>query len=347
MGLPPGTGARVRHALPTLVTVVLCLTAATAARAQSSAGGTWLLVISGAGGEAHFRETFHALGGRLADAAVRRHGLSDSAVIFLAEDSTRAPADGRSTRAGIERALDHIARRVSASDRVAIVLIGHGSHQAGVSRFNLPGPDITAAELAVMLERFGMRTVAVVNTSSASGEWVKALSGPNRIVITATKSALEGNATVFPRYFVEAVEGDGADVDKDGALSLLEAYAFARREVVRAYEADKRLLTEHAQLDDDGDGKGSADAEGRGTGDGALARRAILRGTTSAVAVSSRDPALAPLYARRDSLQRAVEELRGRKDRMAVAEYDRELERLLVALASAGRAIREGEGKSP
>ena len=330
-----------------LAWLALSLTMPAPAAAQPPAPGTWLLVVSGAGGEPQYREAFHALGARLATAAVQRHRLDDTRVLFLAEDAARPPARGRSTRAGVDSALADIARRAGASDAVVIVLIGHGSHQGGVSRFNLPGPDITAGELAVMLGRLGRRTVAVVNTSSASGEWVKALSGPDRVVITATKSALEGNATLFPRFFVDAVAGDGADADKDGALSLLEAYVFARREVARAYEGDNRLLTEHAQLDDDGDGKGSAVAEGRGMGDGALARRVTLRGAAGAVASGEADPMHAPLYARRDSLQRAVEELRARKERMAADEYERELERLLVALASASRALRDAEGKAP
>jgi len=308
---------------------------AAAAGAQSPAGATHLLVVSGAGGEPQYREAFHTLGARLAGAAVQKLGVPAANVTFLAEDSTRAPARGRSSRAGIERAIAAIAGRAKAEDRVVIVLVGHGSQQGGAARFNLPGPDITAAELARLLERFEARTVAVVNTASASGDWVPALSGRNRVVVTATKSGAEGNATLFPRHFVEAYAGDGADADKDGAISLLEAYEYARREVARAFEDDKRLLTEHAQLDDDGDGKGTA-APGR-TGDGQVARRIFLR--AGGVVATSGD---ARLLTRRDSLQRAIESLRARKAGMTEAAYDAELERLLVALATANQALRQG-----
>jgi hypothetical protein len=265
-------------------------------------------------------------------------------VIFLAEDSARPPARGRSTRTGVERALADIARRVRGEDQVVIVLIGHGSQQGGAARFNLPGPDITAGELAGLLGGLGARTVAVVNTASASGEWVPALSARHRVVITATKSGYEGNATLFPRYFVEALTGDGADTDKDGVVSLLEAYQYARREVARAYEQDNRLLTEHAQLDDNGDGRAEA---GPGSNDGVVARRVFLRPGPALAARAAGDARLAALYAERDSLQRQVEELRARKAQMAEAAYERELERLLVALATANRSIRDREGRAP
>jgi hypothetical protein len=323
--------------------------------AAGQAGATHLLVVTGAGGEPQYREAFHALGARLVEAARGAHGMPAANVVFLSEDSAKAPASGRSSKAGVERALAAIASRAAAHDRLVIVLIGHGSQQRDAARFNLPGPDITAAEVAAMLASLGTRQVAVVNAASASGEWVKALSGRNRVVITATRSGSEANATVFPRFFVDALAGTGADTDKDGRVSLLEAYDYARREVARAYESDNRLLTEHAQLDDDGDGKGTAEAGARvGTGaaaggtDGALARRIFLSaGGVASSAVAAGDPRSAALVARRDSLQSAVEALRARKDSMSAAAYDAELERLLVALATTNAALRAATGSRP
>ena len=322
--------------------------------AAGQTGATHLLVVSGAGGEPQYREAFHALGARLAEAARGAHGMPAANVVFLSEDSAKAPASGRSSKAGVERALAAIASRAAAQDRVVIVLIGHGSQQRDVARFNLPGPDITAAEMAAMLGSLGTRQVAVVNAASASGEWVKALSGRNRVVITATRSGSEANATIFPRFFVDALAGTGADIDKDGRVSLLEAYDYARREVARAYESDNRLLTEHAQLDDDGDGKGTAEAGARvatgaaaGGSDGALARRIFLSAGAATTAVAAADPRSAALVARRDSLQSAVEALRARKDSMAATAYDAELERLLVALATTNAELRASAGRSP
>ena len=322
--------------------------------AAGQPGATHLLVVGGAGGEPQYREAFHALGARLVESARGAHRLPAANVIFLSEDSAKAPANGRSSKAGLERALAGIAARAGARDRVIVVLIGHGSQQGQHARFNLPGPDVTAAEMAALLAPFGTRTVAVVNTASASGDWVKALSRKDRVVITATRSGAEANATLFPRYFVDAMAGGAADTDKDGRISLLEAYDYARREVARAYESDNRLLTEHAQLDDDGDGKGTAEAEVRvatgakaGGTDGALARRVFLSAGTPATTVAADDPRAAALAARRDSLQSAVEALRAKKATMSAAAYDAELERLLVALATTNRELREGAGRAP
>lgn len=321
------------------------LSSAAPATAQSSSGATHLLVVTGAGGEPAYRAQFHALGARLTQAATARLGVPAANVVFLSEDSLRAPANGRSSRVGVERAIADLAGRARVDDRVIIVLIGHGSSTGGVARFNLPGPDINASELATLLKVFGARTVAVVNTASASGDWVPALSGPGRVVITATRSGHEANATIFPRHFVDALAGDGADADKDGAISLLEAFDYARREVARVYEADNRLLTEHAVLDDDGDGKGVAQPAGRGDGDGALARRVALRvgaaaGTVATGPARNTDPRVAGLLVRRDSLQRAVEALRARKAQMSEAKYEEALERVLLSLATLNRDIR-------
>src|SRR4029079_215395 len=105
---------------------------------------------------------------------------------------------------------------------------------------------------ARLLAGFSRQQVAFVNVSSASGDFAKVLAGPNRVVGTATKSALERNESLFARHFAAALRDAAADVDKDGRVSLAEAFNYAKREVARAYETDNRLLTEHAQLEDGG-----------------------------------------------------------------------------------------------
>jgi hypothetical protein len=156
-----------------------------------------------------------------------------------------------------------------------VLLIGHGSAQGGEARFNLPGPDLTAADFGQLLARFSTQRVALVNAASASGDFVVALSAPNRTIITATRGASEKNETVFGGYFVKAFAGEVADTDKDGQVSLLEAFSYARREVERFYQSENRLQTEHALLDDNGDGEGSRDPDASAT-DGANARRFLL-----------------------------------------------------------------------
>ncbi len=144
-----------------------------------------------------------------------------------------------------------------------------------------------------------------------------------------------------------------ADVDKDGAVSLLEAFEYARREVERSYESADQLPTEHALLEDNGDGEGSLIADAR-EGDGAVARRftlsaatAVASGRTGEARGAPEDPELAALYAERRRLEEQVEALRSRKDEMDTVRYEAELEELLLALARANRAVREREGGAP
>jgi hypothetical protein len=223
---------------------------------------------------------------------------------------------------------------------VLIGLIGHGSGQGADSRLNLPGPDATAADFVTWLALLSGRIVVLVNASSASGDFVPVLSGKDRVVVTATKSAMERNETTFAGHFAEALVSESADADRDGRVTLLEAFDYARREVAKGYETKNLLATEHALLDDDGDGKGSA-APGA-TGDGALARTVAF-----GIAPLSTDPRIATLTAERRALEGQVDALRRRKAAMDSTAYERELERLLLEIATRSAAIRAVTGAKP
>jgi hypothetical protein len=317
-----------------------------------------LLIVTGIGGEPQYAEAFHEAAATMARAARERYRVPDSNVVYLGEDPARDAKliAGRSTKANVERAFATLARRARPDDQVWVILIGHGSSQGEESRFNLPGPDMGAADFKRLLAPLRTQKVAFVNASSASGDYVRALAGRNRAVVTATKSGLERNETVFARYFADAFAsgegadgGVGADADKNGRVSLLEAFTYARREVARHYEQENRLLTEHAQLDDDGDGVPSGDpgAAGARAKDGALAASLVLAGRGPAASGSSSDPRVAALSAERRAIEAKIDALRRRKDGMDAATYDRELEALLVDLALKTREIRAIEGGKP
>ena len=302
---------------------------------------THVIIVTGASGEPGYATSFHAAASGLVDALVKTHGLSPDDITYLAEDPTRdrARIDGKSSKEEVARTIGRVAERGHAGDRVLLVLIGHGSPGGAQSRFNLPGPDFTAAELGVMLDALEGMQLAVVNTASASGDFLPALSAKNRVVITATKSSYERNETLFPRYFVAAFTTPGADTDKDERVSLLEAFVYAKREVARAYESDTRLPTEHAMLDDDGDRRGSADPDPR-AGDGSLARRFIVGKTPSPIATTAASSAL---VGKRTRLEAQVDSLRRRKETMPADAYEKQLEQLLLELARVSQAIREGK----
>ncbi len=311
-----------------------------------SAQQTHLVVISGASGAAEFRERFHQWGLTVVRSAVDKHGLDPADVIWLAERPEMDPLiDGPSRRENIEAALGELSERAGPGDAVMIVLIGHGTSSGGESRFNVPGRDLSATDFAFLVERFGARNVVFVNTASASGAFISEMSGPNRTVITATRSPREGNATRFAGFFADAFAGEVADTDKDERVSVLEAFAYARREVERSFEEEGLLATEHALLDDNGDGVGSGFEEEDDL-DGALARTVFLsrgggRVTDAEIAA---DPELAALYRQRQELEEQIAALTALRDTMQAEQYEAELEGLLVELTLTTRAIREREG---
>jgi hypothetical protein len=305
---------------------------------------TYLVVVGGIGGEPRYSRAFDEWCTTLVAAAGERLGVPQGQIVYLAAAPAGPPATDTSTKANVESVLTALAGRAEADASVFIVLVGHGSAVGGASRFHLPGPDITAQNFAALLDGFPTQQVVFVALSSASGGFVQALSGERRTIITATRSGFERNETVFPEYFVEAFAATGADTDKDERVSVLEAFNYARREVRRSYESNGQLLTEHALLDDNGDREGSTEPDAQ-AGDGAVASQLFLLGTPRvAAATVPGDSALVPLYEERTRLERAVAELRTRKERMTSEAYERELERLLLALARVSRAIREREG---
>jgi len=308
---------------------------------------TYLVVLSGLGGEARYRMAFQDWGGALVSTARGRFAIPTEHIVYLTESpESDSAASAKSTKVNIEAALNRLAMEVEPNALVAIVLIGHGSAVAGASRINLPGPDMTAEDFAALLVRFPSQQIVFANLTSASGEFVSALSGERRVIITATKSGLERHESIFAGHFVDAFTAEGADTDKDERVSLLEAFDYARLEVARVYESDGRLLTEHALLDDNGDGEGSTEPSLESE-DGATAAQIFLEPATSRVADVAADPELAALYETRRDLEGAVAALRARRSQMSEEEYEQELERILLDLARTNRQIREREGGGP
>jgi hypothetical protein len=310
---------------------------------------THLLIVSGLGGEPQYSDQFRKLGLSLVDVARKRYAMPDSEVVFLAEEGAKdARIAGVSTKLNVEATLTRFAKEARPGDQVVIVLIGHGSGSDMDSKISLPGPDMSARDFARDLTPFATHVVGFVDLTSASGDMLPILSGPNRVIITATKSSFERNESVFGKYFVAALTGDGADVDKDGRVSLLEAYRYAATETKRYYDDQGRLQTEHAQLDDDGDKKGTAEIDLRvaSGGDGAVARRIFLGGGVYALAAGTNDPRLAALYKERFTLEGRIEELKKQKASLSADAYDDALENLLVELAMKAKAIRAMEGRS-
>ena len=334
-----------RRRLVRACAIALCTVWAHAAAAEQS----HLVIVVGLGGEPKYTEAFHELAVTMIQSAEKKMGVPAANITYLGEKAAQPAVPvyrGRASREAVQKALGAIAQSADPGDLVFILLIGHGGSQAGESRFNLPGPDMTAADFAPLLDALSRQQVVFVNTASASGDFVKALSAKGRTIVTATKSAMERNQTEFPSYFVQAFSEEGADADKDQRVSVLEAFTYARREVERFYEKGHLLVTEHAVLDDNGDGTGSATPD-PATGDGATARRVFLGGGETGAEVASAasaDPRVAELRRQRRAIEEKIGALKARKEAMESAQYEDELEKLLVELARSEAALRQKEG---
>ena len=292
-------------------------------------GATHLVVIAGVSGEARIGTEWHGMAMALATAATRRFGIPASQVTVLEQDSTRdaGRVQGRSSKATIERVLGGIAPRLTAADRLVVVIMAHGSSLSGDARVNLPGPDMTAADFARVLAPVTAAAIAFIHTGSASGDFAAELAGPRRIIITATKSAREQNETLFPGPFVRALTTDAGDTDKDGRVSLLEAFTYATQEVEQVFTKGNLIATEHPQLVDGADG-------GRA--------RTFHLAPAGAAFTASADPATAAALQARAEVQGRIDALRARRATMTEEAYLDALEPLIVELAARTRALRAG-----
>lgn len=286
---------------------------------------TYYLTIAGLGGEQEYEQRFSGWASEI-DKILK--GEPGAKVTTL--------SGAQATRANIESRLNELAKQAKADDSVVLFLIGHGSFDESDYKFNIPGPDLPATELATLLDKIPAHEL-VINMTSASGGSLPILQKPKRVVITATKSGTETNATVFPRYFIEALRDPATDTDKNEVITALEAFRYAEAKTAKFFEDLKRLATEHALLEDVGKGEG-VKAPSVENGEGLTAGRFALLHTGSAQALA-KDPEKQKLLKQKEEIEQAIDELKYRKASMAVAEYRQQLSKYLVDLAKTQEAL--------
>jgi len=294
------------------------------------------LIICGIGGEPAYTKQFSTWASTLRTALVDKMSFPAGQTTLLVEK----PEDEIERAATIEEVRRSFASVKAAANKgssVFIFLIGHGSFNDKEAKFNLVGPDLTPRELALLVKGVPAKRVVVVNMASASGEFLKPLSAAGTIVITATRSGGEQNATRFPEYFVDALSKSEADADKNGRVSVGEAFNYATRMTSAFYQEQGRLATEHSLLDDNGDGVGHQTAE---AGDGGLATTTYFDSFEKIQAGG--DAELAKLLADRARLESEIEQLKAKSARKEKTDeaYEAELEKLLIDLATVSQKIR-------
>jgi hypothetical protein len=302
---------------------LFCVLAASPAFAQR----THLLVITGVPGDEEHAAQFQKWATSFIDAAKKKDAVPDANITYL--------AGAKATRDGVDKAFTELAARARPNESVVVLLIGHGSFDGTQAAFNLPGPDLTVADWVKLLGKLSAQRVAFVNTTSSSGAFLPAVAAPGRVVVTATKTGGERNETQFPEHFVEAFNDNAADRDRNGHVSIGEAFEYAKAKVVQAFQQKGLLLTEHATMDE-------------GTGGDSRLAATIFLGTGRAedsLAVDTSDPAMRALVDERNAIEQQIAGLKLKKTSMAEAQYDAEMETLLTNLALKTKAIRDLQAK--
>src|SRR5262249_42588127 len=277
------------------------------------------VTVAGLGGEPEYEQRFTSLAKDL-DKLLKTSGGDEHVYTLTGKDASRAH---------LADTIGHVAREAKPEDDFVLVLIGHGSFAGIEYKFNLVGPDVSGADLATLCDRVPAKRQLIVNTTSASGGSIPALERPGRAIIAATKSGTEKNATVFARYWVEALQDPAADTDKSDSINAMEAFSYAAKKTAAFYDSQKRLATEHAVFNDTGRGEAVREA---GNGQGVLMSNFILArlGTSQQ---AGNDPAKRALLEKKEELEQKIDTLKYQKAAMDPQDYKKQLTEALVELA--------------
>ena len=293
----------------------------------------YALIVAGASGGDEYAQQYQEWTRTLKMTLVERMKMDASKVMVLSDARDERM---RSSAANVRQAIGAVRRTMASGDLLLIVLIGHGTFDGVDAKFNLMGADLESAQWAELLAGLPGQVV-FVNTTAGSFPFLERLKAERRIVIAATDSLAQRFDTVFPQYFVDAFAEEQTDIDKNGRISVWEAFAAATNGVRRFYQTRGQLATERALLDDNGDGIGR-EAAAAGD-DGSMASRTYL--DQPAANAAPTDEVLLQLLQKRASLEAEIEELRIRRSFIPQAEYQKEFERIMIELARVARDVRQ------
>jgi hypothetical protein len=305
----------------------------------------YAVIFGGAASGKIYEEQFREWALNLHEILAEDYGYRPDQITLLLGrgDSEESRISGPCRRETILETMTNLQKKVQAGDQVSFFFIGHGTSDEENAKFVIVGPDITGDKFADLLKRFLAQDIIVVNTTISSYPFCAALPAPGRVVICATRSGAERYDTVFPRFFLRALDDHAGDRDKNKRLSMFEAFLFAREKVKNWYTDQDRLPSEHPTLDDNGDGRFYTDPN-PAKGEGRVAQIAYLETlTVSSPEIMAGGPeseALRKLTAKTLELERSVFLLRNQKDELAVEEYRQQMEALLIELARTTRKLK-------
>ena len=260
-----------------------------AARAPAAAQDTHLLVITGVGGDEEHATQFHKWATAIVDAAKKRRRARRQHHLSRREAraaTRRASAAARRARTSTKAFADLAARAQAERRGLRRCSSATAASTARQAAFNLPGPDLTAADYAQLLDKFADAARRRSSTRRArAARSCRPLAGPGRTIVTATKTGGERNETRFPR-----VSSSRRSTTRRPTAIATAACRCSKRSSTRRRRSQAstsrtgHILTEHATLDDGGEGKLAATLF--------LESRARRRGRRRA---TSTDPALRAL----------------------------------------------------
>ena len=303
--------------------------------AEETTSRTQVVVVVGAEGTPDFGEQFAAWADNWKTVAEK----ADADLSVIGQSDPGDVNDREQLKTKIESLPADGARPVW------MLFIGHGTFSRQAAKFNLRGPDVSAKDLADWIKPI-RRPLVIVNCASSSSPFINKLSGPNRVIVTATKSGSQYNFSRFGKYFANAIASIESDLDHDDEVSVHEAFLRASSEVRDFYIAEASIATENALIDDNGDGRGTPAKMFRGVRaiskakdgaklDGAFAMRISLSPTGNRLKLTDDQ------IKQRDALEQELDSVRVKKDKMTEAEYDEAIEPIILKLAKIYQAAEQ------
>ncbi len=296
-----------------------------------------VVIIAGSGGEIEFVERFFEQGAMISALLIDRYSYEkDDVFLFTEQAPDTFDLHPENTAQNIQTRFEELSKDLKTDDQLLVFILGHGSFDGEWAKVNITGPDLRDVDFANVFDKLPTQKVLFINMASASGPFLEKLSREERVIVTATRNGMERNITRFADHFIDALRKDNeADLNKDGILSVTEAFIFTRDNLISEYDQKKELRAEHPLLDDDGDGVGSETPDLL-TGDGALAssfyfqqeRRAQFAGTSDSTRAAAQ-----PASPEKQAILAKVKALQEKKSEMAEEDFYKELEKLMLELA--------------
>jgi hypothetical protein len=300
----------------------------------------YVTIVEGLGGQPQYEDEFVAAGEKIA-AASESMTDKDKVVRFSGTGATRA---------ALMKHFADLGKKMTADDRAAIYLVGHGSFDGETYKFNIAGPDVSGADLKKVMEGLPGRNHFLVSPGSTSGALLEAITGvpaprddvPGRtaapaakespyLLIAGTRNGNERNATQFGRHFADALTSKEADLNKNNSISIQEAFDYAEQRVGSYFEDEGKLATEHAQL------------RGEGAAQFNLSRLNALQIKEE---LENADAGLAELLQRRAELDAQIEDLQVRRTQLNNTEYLAQLQTLILQSAELSEQIDAAQKKA-